>query len=104
MALKWPNDLYVGRASSPGSSPSRARRARTRTSRSASASTFWARPTALGVPDATTLEDETGKRVALSPLLQALLDRLDRELAAPRWSEEVRAWELASLAPAGRPS
>ena len=36
-------------------------------------------------------------RSVCAPLLQALLDRFDRELAAPRWDEEVRAWELASL-------
>ena len=51
---------------------------------------------ALGVANATTLEEETGKSLALTPLLQALLDRFDRELAAPRWDEEVRAWELVA--------
>ena len=48
---------------------------------------------ALGVPDATTIEEETGRAPGLPALLQALLDRFDRELAAPRWHEEAREWE-----------
>ena len=50
----------------------------------------------LGVAGATTIEAETGRAPGLVPLLQALLDRFDRELSAPRWSEEVREWELVA--------
>ena len=46
--------------------------------------------------NATTLEQESGKSLGLAPLLQALLDRFDRELAAPRWGDEVHAWELVA--------
>ena len=49
------------------------------------------------MPNATTIEEETGRSVSLAPLLQALLERLDAELAGPRWDEEIRAWELVSL-------
>ncbi len=51
----------------------------------------------LHAPNATTLEEETGRPHALAPLLQALLDRFDRELSEPRWEDEVRRWERASL-------
>jgi BirA family transcriptional regulator, biotin operon repressor / biotin---[acetyl-CoA-carboxylase] ligase len=95
--LKWPNDLYARRRKVAGVIAE---------SRTQGDVTFVAlgiginvlgRSSALGVPNATTIEEETGKAPSLAPLLQALLDRFDRELAAPRWSEEIREWELASL-------
>lgn len=95
--LKWPNDLYVGRRKLAGVIAE---------SRTQGNDTYVAigigvnvrgRSADLGVANATTLEEETGKAVEVAPLLQALLDRFDRELEAPRWSEEVRLWELASL-------
>ncbi len=97
VSLKWPNDLYVGRHKLAGIIAE---------SRTQGEDTYIAvgiginvlgRAGDLGVAGATTLEAETGRGVALTPLLQILLDRLDRELAAPHWSEEVHAWELASL-------
>ena len=96
IALKWPNDLYVGQRKLGGVIAE---------SRTQGEETYVAigiginvkgEPSALGVANATTLEEETGKTLALAPLLQALLDRFDRELAAPRWGEEVRAWELVA--------
>jgi biotin-(acetyl-CoA carboxylase) ligase len=51
----------------------------------------------LEIEGATTLEEEAGRAFALAPLLQAVLDRMDSELAAPRWAEEVPAWERASV-------
>lgn len=95
--LKWPNDLYVGRRKLAGVLAE---------SRTQGDETYIAvgigvnvrgSSAALGVPNATTLEEETGKPVAVAPLMQSILDRLDRELEAPRWSDEVRLWELASL-------
>lgn len=95
--LKWPNDLYVGRRKLAGVLAE---------SRTQGNETYVAigigvnvrgRSSGLNVPNATTLEEETGKAPGLTPLLQALLDRFDRELEAPRWSDEVRQWELASL-------
>jgi BirA family biotin operon repressor/biotin-[acetyl-CoA-carboxylase] ligase len=96
IALKWPNDLYVGRRKLGGVIAE---------SRTQGEDTYVAigiginvkgASSALGVANATTLEQETGKSLGLAPLLQALLDRFDRELAAPRWDEEVRAWELVA--------
>lgn len=93
IALKWPNDLYVGRRKVGGVIAE---------SRTQGEDTWLAvgiginvlgGATDLGVPDATTLEQETGRAPALAPLLQSLLDRFDRELAEPRWSEEAGAWE-----------
>ena len=96
--LKWPNDLYCGRRKLAGDHRGVAHAGRRRrTSRSGSASTSRASAADLGVENATTLEEETGRSLGRAPILQALLDRFDRELAAPRWSEEVREWELASL-------
>jgi BirA family biotin operon repressor/biotin-[acetyl-CoA-carboxylase] ligase len=97
VALKWPNDLYVGRRKLAGVIAE---------SRTQGENTYLAvglginvlgSAADLGVPSATTLEEETGRPVALAGLLQILLDRLDAELAAPRWDAEIRAWEAASL-------
>jgi BirA family biotin operon repressor/biotin-[acetyl-CoA-carboxylase] ligase len=95
--LKWPNDLYIRRRKVAGILPE---------ARSQGKETYIAvgigvnvrgDAASLQVPNATTLEEETGRPQALAPLLQALLDRFDRELAEPRWEEEVRRWERASL-------
>jgi BirA family transcriptional regulator, biotin operon repressor / biotin---[acetyl-CoA-carboxylase] ligase len=95
--LKWPNDLYVRRRKLAGVIAE---------SRTQGEDTYVAVGVGvnvlgpageLGVEGATTLEEELGRAFAMSPLLQAVLDRLDRELAEPRWEEEVRRWEQASL-------
>jgi len=95
--LKWPNDLYVGRRKVAGVIAE---------SSTQGADTYLAigiginvagRANELSVPHATTLEEETGRPTAPTPLLQALLDRFDRELAHPHWADEVRQWERASL-------
>lgn len=97
VSLKWPNDLYVGRLKLAGViAESRTQGENTYVAIGIGINVLGGAG-ALGVANATTVEAETGKAVALTPLLQSLLDRLDRELAAPRWSEEIRAWELASL-------
>jgi BirA family biotin operon repressor/biotin-[acetyl-CoA-carboxylase] ligase len=95
--LKWPNDLYSRRRKVAGIIAE---------SRTQGDETYVAvgigvnvrgRSGSLGVSNATTIEEETGCATAIAPLLQALLDRLDSELAEPRWADEVREWELASL-------
>jgi BirA family biotin operon repressor/biotin-[acetyl-CoA-carboxylase] ligase len=95
--LKWPNDLYVGRRKLAGVLPE---------ARSQGERTYVAvgvglnvsgRADSLGVPHATTLEEEAGRPVPRAPLLQALLDRIDRELVHPTWNEEISRWESASL-------
>jgi BirA family biotin operon repressor/biotin-[acetyl-CoA-carboxylase] ligase len=96
IGLKWPNDLYVGRRKLGGVI------AESRTQGDDTCVAIGIGVNVRGpcsdlhVANATTLEEETGKPLALAPLLQALLDRFDRELAAPRWDEEVRAWELVA--------
>ncbi len=97
VALKWPNDLYVGRRKVAGVL------AESRTQGSETSVAVGVGINVLGsaaahaVPNATTIEEETGRRVPMAPLLQALLECLDTELAHPRWDEEIRAWELVSL-------
>jgi BirA family biotin operon repressor/biotin-[acetyl-CoA-carboxylase] ligase len=95
--LKWPNDLYIGRRKLAGVLPE----ARTQGER-----TFLAvgiglnvagSAESLGVPHATTLEQEAGRPVPRAALLQSLLDRIDREFLQPSWEREVAAWERASL-------
>lgn len=95
--LKWPNDLYARRRKLAGVIAE---------SRTQGEDTYLAvgigvnvlgSAGSLGVANATTVEEETGRPLPLAPLLQAVLDRFDRELAAPRWGEEIHAWELASL-------
>jgi BirA family biotin operon repressor/biotin-[acetyl-CoA-carboxylase] ligase len=101
--LKWPNDLYVGRRKLGGViAESRTQGEQTCLAVGIGINVLG-RADALGVPGATTLEEETGRQFALTPLLQALLDRFDRELAAPRWAEEVREWELVAAHRPGDP-
>jgi BirA family biotin operon repressor/biotin-[acetyl-CoA-carboxylase] ligase len=94
--LKWPNDLYVGRRKLGGIIAE---------SRTQGDDTCVAvgiginvrgKAADLGVANATTVEEETRKSFSLATLMQGLLDRFDRELARPRWDEEVRAWELVA--------
>lgn len=95
--LKWPNDLYAGGRKLAGViAESRTQGDRTYVAVGIGVNVLGS-AAALGVPHATTVQEQTEKAVPLAPLLQALLDRIDRELADPRWSEEVGAWERASL-------
>jgi BirA family transcriptional regulator, biotin operon repressor / biotin---[acetyl-CoA-carboxylase] ligase len=95
--LKWPNDLYAGGRKLAGViAESRTQGDATCVAVGIGVNVLGS-AAALGVPHATTVQEQTGKTEPLAPLLQSLLDRVDRELAAPRWSEEVRAWERASL-------
>ncbi len=95
--LKWPNDLYVGRRKIGGIlTEARTQGEDTYVAVGVGLNVLGS-PESLGVAGATTLEEETGRAFALAPLLQALLDRLDAELAAPRWEVEVAAWEQASV-------
>jgi BirA family biotin operon repressor/biotin-[acetyl-CoA-carboxylase] ligase len=95
--LKWPNDLYVGRRKIGGIlTEARTQGEDTYVAVGVGLNVLGS-PESLGVAGATTLEEETGRAFALAPLLQALLDRLDAELAAPRWEVEVTAWEKASV-------
>lgn len=95
--LKWPNDLYVRRRKLAGIlSESRTQGDETYVAVGIGLNVLGD-PSKLGVSNATTLEDEAGRRFALAPLLQAVLDRFDREMSAPHWDLEVRRWESASL-------
>ena len=95
--LKWPNDLYVGRRKLAGVLAE----ARTQGDESYVAVGIGVnvrgRAADVGVPGATTVEEETGRAFAIPEVLQALLDRLDRELARPDWAREVAEWERVSL-------
>ena len=97
VALKWPNDLYVGRRKLAGViTESRTQGDETGIAVGVGINVLG-RSEALGGSE---LHDHRrGDRpgLPLAALLQALLERLDAELAHPRWEEEVRAWELASL-------
>lgn len=95
--LKWPNDLYIERRKLGGVLAE---------ARTQGGDTYLAvgiginvRGAAdeLGIPHATTIEQETGRSVPLAPLLQAILDRVDRGLADTERSREVTEWERASI-------
>ena len=94
--LKWPNDLYVGRRKVGGILAEARTQGEDTYVAVGVGLTVLGSAASLKVRGATTLEEEAGRSFALAPLLQAVLDRLDQELAAPRWSEEVHAWERAS--------
>jgi BirA family biotin operon repressor/biotin-[acetyl-CoA-carboxylase] ligase len=103
VTLKWPNDLYVGRRKVGGViAESRTQGDETCLAVGIGINVLGGAD-ALGVPGATTLEEEAGRPFALTPLLQALLDRIDHELGAPRWEAEVREWELAAAHRPGDP-
>jgi BirA family biotin operon repressor/biotin-[acetyl-CoA-carboxylase] ligase len=103
ITLKWPNDLYVGRRKLGGvMAESRTQGDETCLALGLGINVLG-RADALGVPGATTLEQETGRELALTPLMQSILDRFDRELAAPRWEEEVREWQLVAAHRPGDP-
>ena len=95
--LKWPNDLYVGRRKVAGIlSESRTQGEETYVAIGIGVNVRGS-AVELGLPGATTLEEEAKRPVALAPLAQAILDRLDRELVHPSWEEEPRLWEEASV-------
>jgi len=95
--LKWPNDLYVGRRKLAGVLAE----ARTQGDDAYLAVgigiNLLGRASEVGVPNATTVEEETGRAPSVTVVVQALLDRLDRELARPHWAREVEEWERVSL-------
>ncbi|MGH9315766.1 MAG: biotin--[acetyl-CoA-carboxylase] ligase [Thermoanaerobaculia bacterium] len=95
--LKWPNDLYAGRRKLGGIlTESFTQGEETRVAVGVGLNVLGSAKS-LGVPQATTLEEEAGRPFALAPLLQKVLDRLDTELSVPRWELEVGKWESASL-------
>ena len=95
--LKWPNDLYVGRRKLAGVlSEARSQGEQTYVAVGVGINVLGS-AAEVGVPNATTIEEESGQRHALPRLLQALIDRFDRELARPDWKAQVAAWEKASL-------
>lgn len=95
--LKWPNDLYVGRRKIGGILTEACTQGEDTYVAVGVGLNVLGSPESLGVAGATTLEEETGRAFALAPLLQAVLDCLDTEMAAPRWEIEVAAWEKASV-------
>jgi BirA family biotin operon repressor/biotin-[acetyl-CoA-carboxylase] ligase len=99
--LKWPNDLYVGRRKLAGVLAE----ARTQGDDSYLAVGIGVNvlgaASELGLPDATTIEEETGRHVGLAPLLQAVVDRLDCGFAKADWTLERGEWERASVHSAG---
>jgi BirA family transcriptional regulator, biotin operon repressor / biotin---[acetyl-CoA-carboxylase] ligase len=95
--VKWPNDLYVGRQKLAGVLAEA--RTQAHDSYLAVGIGINVRGSAdeLGIPHATTIEQETGRAMPLAPLLQAVIDRLDRGLKATEWAREVEEWERASI-------
>jgi BirA family biotin operon repressor/biotin-[acetyl-CoA-carboxylase] ligase len=95
--LKWPNDLYVGRRKLAGVL-AEARTQGDETYLAVGIGINVIGPASeVGAPNATTVEEETGHRFSVPKLLQALLDRIDGELARPHWTREVEEWERVSL-------
>jgi BirA family biotin operon repressor/biotin-[acetyl-CoA-carboxylase] ligase len=94
--LKWPNDLYVGRRKLAGVlAESRTQGDETYIAVGVGLNVLGS-AAELGVAGATTIEEETGRPANLTRLTQAILDRLDLELADPHWHQEVGRWEESS--------
>jgi BirA family biotin operon repressor/biotin-[acetyl-CoA-carboxylase] ligase len=94
--LKWPNDLYVKRRKVAGVLSEARTQGETYVAVGVGVNVLGSAKD-LGVPNATTLQEESGHAHPLPSLLQAVIDRIDHELSHPRWEQEVRAWEKASL-------
>jgi BirA family biotin operon repressor/biotin-[acetyl-CoA-carboxylase] ligase len=95
--LKWPNDLHVRRRKVAGVlAESRTQGEETYIAVGVGLNVLGA-PEEVGIPGATTLQSEAGRSFELAPLLQILLDRVDRELAEPRWESEIAQWEKAAV-------
>jgi BirA family biotin operon repressor/biotin-[acetyl-CoA-carboxylase] ligase len=95
--LKWPNDLYVGRRKLAGVlSEARTQGEDTYVAVGIGVNVLGTAGS-VGVNGATTLEEEAGHPFALAPVLQAVLDEVDRELCAPEWQREVELWQRASV-------
>jgi BirA family biotin operon repressor/biotin-[acetyl-CoA-carboxylase] ligase len=102
-SLKWPNDLYVGRRKLAGVlSEARTQGEDTYVAVGIGLNVLGTAG-AVGAAGATTLEEEAGRPFDLARVLQAVLDRIDRELAAPHWEREVALWEGKALHRAGDP-
>jgi BirA family transcriptional regulator, biotin operon repressor / biotin---[acetyl-CoA-carboxylase] ligase len=95
--LKWPNDLYVGRRKLAGVLAE----ARTQAEESYLAVgigiNVLGTTEELEIPNATTIEQETGRRLRLASLLQTVVDRLDRGLGSPGWTREIAEWQRLSV-------
>jgi BirA family biotin operon repressor/biotin-[acetyl-CoA-carboxylase] ligase len=101
--LKWPNDLYVGRRKLAGVlSQARTQGEETYVAVGIGVNVLGTAGS-VGAAGATTVEEEAGRPFDLAPVLQAVLDRIDRELAAPDWQREVELWEDKTLHRAGDP-
>lgn len=95
--LKWPNDLYVGRRKIAGVlAEARTQGEATNLSVGIGINVLG-RGVDLGAPHATTVEEETGRKLSIASVLQALVSRLDSELAHPDWAREIAEWERVSL-------
>ena len=95
--LKWPNDLYVGRRKLAGVlSEARTQGEDTYVAVGVGLNVLGSAES-VGVPGATTLEEEAGRPFDLAAVLQSVLDRMDRELAAPDWDREVELWQSRSV-------
>lgn len=95
--LKWPNDLYAGRRKVAGVLAEARTQGDTTQLSVGIGVNVRGRGADLGLPNATTLEEATGRSIAVAGILQALLSRLDRELASPDWGREIEEWERVSL-------
>jgi BirA family transcriptional regulator, biotin operon repressor / biotin---[acetyl-CoA-carboxylase] ligase len=95
--VKWPNDLYVGRRKLAGILSESRTQGKATYAAIGIGLNVCGPAGELGLPGATTIEEEAKRAVALAPLAQSILDWLDRELARPRWEEEPRLWEKVSV-------
>lgn len=102
-SLKWPNDVYArGRKLAGVLTESRTQGDETYVAVGLGLNAVGSADS-VGIENATTVEQESGRPAPLAPLMQALLDRFDAELSAPGWEREVERWESVSLHRRGDP-
>ncbi|HMA17300.1 MAG TPA: biotin--[acetyl-CoA-carboxylase] ligase [Thermoanaerobaculia bacterium] len=91
--VKWPNDVYLGRRKLAGILSEACTQGEDSYLAVGVGINVLGTPAQVGVPDATTVEAETGRRFGLAPLLQAVVDYLDQGFAQPDWAREIERWE-----------
>ena len=95
--VKWPNDVYAGRRKLAGVLSEACTQGEDSYLAIGIGINVLGTAAEIGVSDATTLEQETGRRFGLARLLQSVVDRLDFGFAQPDWSREIEEWQSVAV-------
>lgn len=95
--VKWPNDVYAGRRKIAGVLSEACTQGEDSYLTIGIGINVRGTAAEIGVPDATTLEQETGRTFGLARLLQLVVDRLDLGFLQADWSREIEEWQSVAV-------